>query len=533
MDIRFVCPTLEDLEYYIQAKKLQPESEEIQRLQRHLTTCVSCQNYVKQWETNLKKSQETLSCQAPALSFSKETTKIYKKAEYQKLSKNMPQIIAGCHILEKIGEGSLGEVYRALKQSLRRIVAIKRLHATHEGLAQPERFEQEALLLAQVEHPNIIQIYDYFVSEDQSSYYLIMQYVDGMNLKEFIQKKGPLSLEKALYIWLQLLEGLQTLHEKNIFHRDIKPENILIDSQYQVKITDFGLAKSLDSSKDLTDRHTFLGTPYYISPEACKGAPYSTSSDIYSLGGVFYYSLLGKPPFESDSIPELLYKNLYDYPLPLSSLLSYIPPDLDYLLGKMFHKSPEYRFSSPAEAYYALIQFALAYQIPLPPRFYTPSSSLNTSFSPYYSSHYPPSSTFFPPPPPVPSSQTPSSYALIPLEENTSPSSSQKTSGKTSEIPLAPEKANLPPGEWEQFFTSVHSKAKKATQRLEALDQEDTVHITLHSSPLGVPLGAFHSDSERPTIRMDRPPSTLQKTEKQSKKKLETPPLSPYKLRQI
>jgi len=213
--------------------------------------------------------------------------------EAQEIAKHFPQL----EIIELLGQGGMGVVYKARQPSLDRLVALKILPA--EAAREPgfpERFTREARALAKLSHPGIVAVYDF--GQQGGLYYLLMEFVDGMNLRQLL-RQGKLNPAEALKIVPQICEALQNAHDEGIVHRDIKPENILLDKRGRVKIADFGLAKLLGSKADvgLTRTHQIMGTPHYMAPEQIQGTrDVDHRADIYSLGVTFYEMLTGELP---------------------------------------------------------------------------------------------------------------------------------------------------------------------------------------------------------------------------------------------
>jgi serine/threonine protein kinase len=206
--------------------------------------------------------------------------------------------------LEKIAEGNMGTIYRARQVSLNRLVAIKKLHAhlSREATFR-ERFKREAEIVAKLDHPNIIHIYDYGI-EDESCY-IVMEYCDGPNLEELLKEK--LLPEVALLIIREVAEALLYAHTERIVHRDIKPSNILINKKGSVKLTDFGIAQ-MRHLPSLTHPASVVGTPYYMSPEQVEGKKVDPRSDLFSLGVVLYQASTGCLPFEGESVISIMSK---------------------------------------------------------------------------------------------------------------------------------------------------------------------------------------------------------------------------------
>src|SRR5215216_4937284 len=200
---------------------------------------------------------------------------------------------------QKIGEGGMARVYQGRDMRLNRQVAVKVLHshyATDAGFLQ--RFHHEAQAAANLRHPNIVDVYD--VGQDGDIHYIVMEYVEGSDLKGAIARNVPLPIEQAVPIAEAVARALEAAHRIGLVHRDIKPQNIIVGPQGQVKITDFGIAKS-SLSTALTETGVTFGTADYISPEQARGQPATPRSDIYSLGVTLYETLTGRLPFGGDS----------------------------------------------------------------------------------------------------------------------------------------------------------------------------------------------------------------------------------------
>src|SRR5262245_25686732 len=222
------------------------------------------------------------------------------------------QTISHYRILEKLGEGGMGVVYKAEDIKLGRIVALK--VPVDKGGLNRQRFFREARAAAALNHPNIATVYEV----DDEHYFLTMELVEGESLKDKIVRR-PLPLKEALDVALQIVTGLQAAHEKNVVHRDIKPANILVTARGQVKITDFGLAQLADSTP-LTTTGSRLGTPAYMSPEQAGGEETDRRTDIWSTGTVLYEIVAGRPPFGGNSEHAVVHAILHGQPEPLTSL---------------------------------------------------------------------------------------------------------------------------------------------------------------------------------------------------------------------
>jgi len=250
-------------------------------------------------------------------------------------------------LLEKIGEGGMSVVYKARCRLLERTVAIKILKDEFsKDQSFVERFKIEALAAAKMSHPNIVNIYD--VGQQNDTYYIVMEYVEGESLKDIINRQAPLSVQKAIDIAVMICEGINHAHEKGIIHRDIKPHNILITGSGIVKVADFGIAQAI-SMKTITYGGDVFGSVHYISPEQAKGNPVSRATDIYSLGCVLYEMLTGKVPFETDSPITMALKHIHDDPIPPSQINEEIPAALERITLKAMEKVPEHRYSTAEE----------------------------------------------------------------------------------------------------------------------------------------------------------------------------------------
>ena len=247
-----------------------------------------------------------------------------------------------------LGEGGMGNVYLAEHTQLGRKVAIKSLHqqlVKNEGLRT--RFKNEASTMAHLQHPKIVALYDYV--EEADGLYLIMEYVDGMPLDEYIRSKsGPIPSEKAIPMMSQILDAFSYAHSKGIVHRDIKPSNILITESGDIKILDFGIAKMLsDAGNKLTKTGTQMGTVFYMSPEQVQGKEIDIRSDIYSLGVTLYQMLTGASPYDGMTTEFEVYSKIVAEPLPAASnVYPGVPDFLDKVILKATSKNKDDRFQT-------------------------------------------------------------------------------------------------------------------------------------------------------------------------------------------
>lgn len=218
-------------------------------------------------------------------------------------------------IIAKLGAGGMANVYKARCTILNRIVTVKILRSElAEDKDFVRRFQNEAQAVALLSHPNIVSIYD--VGEENGLPYLVMEYVEGKNLKELIRSEGALSPSEVVNIGIQVCAALGHAHSKGIIHRDVKPHNILVAPEGQIKVTDFGLARFLSvPSATMTQSGTVMGSVHYFSPEQARGEEADAQSDIYSLGTVLYEAVSGHVPFQGDSPVSIALKHLQEEPL--------------------------------------------------------------------------------------------------------------------------------------------------------------------------------------------------------------------------
>lgn len=247
-------------------------------------------------------------------------------------------------IVKTIGDGGMSKVYLAHDMILNRDVAIKVLNydfANEEELKR--RFQREALSATSLTHPHIVDIFD--VGEEGEILYLVMEYVEGQTLKEFIQSNGPLAPEKALPIMRQLVSAISNAHHNGIVHRDIKPQNILMDTDGNLKITDFGIAMALSATAH-TKTNSVIGTVHYLSPEQARGGMATKKSDIYSLGIVFYELLTGELPFSAETAVAIALKHLQEETPSVRALFPSIPQSVENVILKATMKDAIHRYSS-------------------------------------------------------------------------------------------------------------------------------------------------------------------------------------------
>lgn len=251
-------------------------------------------------------------------------------------------------VIEKIGVGGMADVYRGYDELLGRMVAIKILHAnfaSDEGFVG--RFKREAQNAGRLSHPNIVSMYD--VGYDQGYHYIIMEYVEGKTLKEYIQERGKLSIDESVKFAVAIAEGLEHAHAMGIVHCDIKPHNMLITKSGRLKVTDFGIARAVNSQNTMMYTNSVMGSAHYLSPEQASGKAIDGSTDIYSLGVVLYEMLTGRVPYEGDTPIAVALKHVKDKLVPPTRYNPSIPPLLESVVMKALQKRPEDRYRSVAE----------------------------------------------------------------------------------------------------------------------------------------------------------------------------------------
>lgn len=250
-------------------------------------------------------------------------------------------------VLEMIGGGGMANVYLAHDMILDRDVAVKMLRLDFVNDDEfIRRFHREAQSATSLVHPNIVSIYD--VGEEQDLYYIVMEYVEGQTLKQYIQQHSPIDIEKTLDIMKQLTSAISNAHQNHIIHRDIKPHNILLDKDGNVKITDFGIAMAL-SATSITQTNSVLGSVHYLSPEQARGGMANKKSDIYSLGIVMFELLTGRLPFSGESAVSIALKHLQSETPSVRRWNPVIPQSVENIVLKATAKDPFHRYSSVEE----------------------------------------------------------------------------------------------------------------------------------------------------------------------------------------
>jgi tRNA A-37 threonylcarbamoyl transferase component Bud32 len=244
---------------------------------------------------------------------------------------------------EVVGHGGMSTVYKAHDSLLERNVALKVLHQQYnEDEDFVERFKREARSVAQLQHPNIVTVIDR--GEEAGRQYIVFEFIDGENLKELVVRKGRLGLRDALEIALEVARGLAFAHDHGLVHRDVKPQNVLLNGDGRAKVTDFGIARSLDVDHGVTQTGTILGTSNYIAPEQASGQLVDAQTDVYSLGIVLYEMLTGELPFPGESFVAVAMKHIQEPSPNVLDVRGDLPLRVAEMIDRALEKDPEHRF---------------------------------------------------------------------------------------------------------------------------------------------------------------------------------------------
>jgi serine/threonine protein kinase len=259
------------------------------------------------------------------------------------------EVIASRYELEQlVGTGGMSNVYKAKDTLLERNVALKVLHPHYSDDAEYiERFRREARAVAQLSHPHIVTVIDR--GEDNGQQFIVFEYVDGENLKQLLERTGPLPARRAVELALEVAEGLAFAHEHGLVHRDVKPQNVLLTPDGNAKVTDFGIARSLDVEHGVTQTGTVLGTSNYLSPEQANGQATTPATDVYSLGVVLYELLTGDVPFRGENFVAVAMKHVNETPPDLLAQRPDLPMRLVVAAERALEKDPSDRFASMAQ----------------------------------------------------------------------------------------------------------------------------------------------------------------------------------------
>ena len=259
------------------------------------------------------------------------------------------ETLSGRYELEElIGTGGMSSVYRAHDQLLDRKVALKVLHQQYTGDEDyVERFRREARAVATLSHPNIVTVIDRGEHEDRQ--FIVFEYVEGENLKRLIERRGPAPVTTALELAMQIARGLSFAHGRGLVHRDVKPQNVLMNGDGQAKVTDFGIARSLDVQHGMTQTGTVLGTADYIAPEQAQGQRVDEHTDVYSLGVVLYEMLLNEVPFPGENFVAVAMRHINEEPPSIRAKRPDVPPRVEAAVHRAMAKDPQARFQTMAE----------------------------------------------------------------------------------------------------------------------------------------------------------------------------------------
>lgn len=339
--------------------------EEAQSLEAHLSTCQLCQQTFesKLALVTLDEDRSSWLRESPLLDPTHDLpaanvdAQAWDRESILEISKRLlppsdnPAMIGRLgefEILEPLGAGGMGIVYKGYDHELNRYVAVKVLSPSLSiSGAAKQRFLREAQAAAAVVHPHVVPIHA--VSSDSQIPYLVMSYVPGENLQEYLTRQGALPLQEALRIAHQVALGLSVAHDHGVIHRDVKPGNVLLERNVQrALLTDFGLARAADDAS-LTHSGMLAGTPNYMSPEQARGEPIDARSDLFSLGSILYAMLAGHPPFRGEHAYVVLRRLVDDTPRSLSEIQPQLPTWVDRLVGRMLAKDRDMRFQSAQE----------------------------------------------------------------------------------------------------------------------------------------------------------------------------------------
>ena len=273
------------------------------------------------------------------------------------------QVFSGRYeILRHLARGGMAEVYLAHDLMLDRRVALKVLFrelSTDRSFV--ERFRREAQAAANLSHPNIVSIYDW--GEEDGTYFIVMEYIEGRTLGQVIRAGGPLQPERAADIGADVAAALHYAHQSGVIHRDVKPGNVLVSTTGVVKVTDFGIARAANTDQDLTQTGSVMGTATYFSPEQAQGHRVDGRSDIYSLGVVLYEMLVGRPPFQGDNPMAIAYKHVREEPVPPRQANADVPVEFEAIVLQAMAKNPNDRYMTAEELRQDLLRFRQGRQV--------------------------------------------------------------------------------------------------------------------------------------------------------------------------
>ncbi len=268
-----------------------------------------------------------------------------------------PRVLSGRYELSHlVARGGMAEVYRARDQLLDRPVALKVLFPELSvDRSFVERFRREAQAAANLSHPNIVPVFDW--GEDNGTYFIVMEFVDGRALSSILRTAGPLHPDRAAEIAADVAGALAYAHRHGVVHRDVKPGNVLITEEGTIKVTDFGIARAVNTEESLTQTGAVMGTATYFSPEQAEGMGVDSRSDIYSLGVVLFEMVTGRPPFLGDTPVAVASKHVREHPPAPREVNPGVPPDLEAIILKCLAKSPDHRYATGDDLRIDLLRF--------------------------------------------------------------------------------------------------------------------------------------------------------------------------------
>jgi serine/threonine protein kinase len=290
-------------------------------------------------------------------------------------------------VIDHIGSGGMGKVFRCEHRHMRRQVAVKILPTANQDEIGLLRFQREAQAVAMMSHPNIVRAYD--IDQEQGVHFIVMEYIAGASFQAIVEARGPLSIPHAVNYAVQGAFGLQHAFEKGLVHRDIKPSNLMLDWGGTVKLLDLGLARFTRPQARFNERLTpsfepnaVLGTADYLAPEQARSPEVDIRADIYSLGALLYFLLMSKPVFDGGSVTQKLIRHQREVPESLHNLRPYIPQALANVVARMLEKAPSRRFQTPADVIDAFMPWIVDVDPPtedeMPPLPSSPQSDIDT-----------------------------------------------------------------------------------------------------------------------------------------------------------